>query len=122
MCSCPACGAVLLNAGLLVLPLNYWCSYTYTAEDVSKLLQQKKDKGQAPHNIGERADAAACSLHGVVHTRLRVPVLGQPNTQAPQHLNMHASHPRLLAALEKARLGAQLAHAKEHGEDEMAAQ
>ncbi|KAI3434930.1 hypothetical protein D9Q98_002984 [Chlorella vulgaris] len=51
-------------------------AYTYTAEDVSKLLQQKKDKGQAPHNI----------------------------------------------ALEKARLGAQLAHAKEHGEDEMAAQ
>lgn len=29
------------------------CSYTYTAEDVSRLLQEKKAKGQAPRNMGE---------------------------------------------------------------------
>ena len=37
-------------------PHFFLCSYTYTAEDVAKLLEEKKARGAAPRNAGGRAD------------------------------------------------------------------
>ena len=84
-------------------------SYTYTADDVDRIIKEKKAKGTAPRNAGA---GRARERAGGVPAAPRRPVL-------LRRLCRNSSVPPLPlapAALERARLENQLSHAREHGD------
>lgn len=105
-------------------------SYTYTAEDVARVLKEKKAAGQAPRNIGERA-AGHRLLHSPAACRRALACRAAPACALVPHLqhwhDQLADTPSVLcrlcpAALERARVENELSHAREKGDAEKVAE